>query len=265
MATAVASATAGPAWAGLPAGTSLEHSEDDRHNRDGDQHDHRAGDGRCEEPPEEREPRGHEELEERGTHDERGQERRSPFRDRRDAHPDKGARAPHDEHLTRADPPVPDRLQQGARAGDCDRGDRGPRQIVLRRAGDPHHRRRNQNRNDDREHGELEPQAGREADRRRLVRLVAKPGPVGPPPCRSSRDGGRTDGGARDRRPTPRLRPASRHRRRNGAARGRRRGPVRGGTSRHPAVRWSRRSRRCAGAARRAETGRRRAPARQST
>ena len=80
-----------------------QHLEDDRHDRDGNQHDHGAGDGRGENSPEQGEARGKRELEQGRDDDEGGEHSRPALGDRGDTDRDEGAGGAHQKDIAGAD------------------------------------------------------------------------------------------------------------------------------------------------------------------
>ena len=150
----------------------VEHPEEDRHDGNRQEHDQRGRNAPAEDPPEERDPRRKDELEDGGYHDQGGEQRRAAFLDRIDAEPDEGGGTAHHQRLAGADPPVTHGLQSRRRAANRDRRGYGPEQVGLVRAGGAHDDRGDQYREGDDERRELQAEPHAEGERYPLVGLV---------------------------------------------------------------------------------------------
>ena len=153
-----------------------EKIEHDRHDGDRNQHDHDSRDGRGDDPPDEGEPPGKRERDERGDEDQGREHRRTALGEGRDAYRDGRARAPHHQHVPGPEAAEPERLHDGGRAGDRDGGGHRPVEVGLGLARRAHHDGRDQHDAGDGEDRELKPEAEGERGRGAFVGLETDPG-----------------------------------------------------------------------------------------
>ena len=163
-----------------PLGNVGQHVEGDRHDGHGDQHDHRAGDDRGEDSPQQRQPRRQGELEKRRNDDEGCEQRRAALHQCRYAHRDEGAGGAHDEDVPGADAAEANRLQDRGGSADHEGGEDGPGHVGLVLVRRPDHDGRGQDDPGQDQHGRLNSHACGQQVRRTLVGLIADPRVAGP-------------------------------------------------------------------------------------
>ena len=151
----------------------LQRVEDDGHDRDRDQHDHRPRHGRSQNAPQQGEPRGERELKQRRDDHQGCQHRRPSHGERADGHRDERSRRAHQQHVAGADPAHADRLHHGGDAADRHRREHRPGEVRVASPGGTDHDGRRQHHAAHAENGQLQAQTERKQFRRLVVRLVA--------------------------------------------------------------------------------------------
>ena len=151
----------------------VQATEDDRQHGSGDQHLHRAHDGRGHEPPKQREPRGNQDRQQRRDDDQAGEQRGTALDERGDGDADDGRGWSRAQNVPRTEPADSDRLQRRQGATDRHRAENRPGQVRLGAAGGSNHDRGNQHETGDTRSHQLQPATERESPRRILVGFVA--------------------------------------------------------------------------------------------
>ena len=151
----------------------VQATEDDRQHGRGDQHLHRAHDGRGHEPPKQREPRGNQERQQRRDDDQAGEQRGTALDERGDGDADDRCGRSRAQNVPRTEPADSDRLQRRRGATDHHRAEDRPGQVRLGGAGGSKHERGDQHETGDTHGHQLQPATERQPPRRIPVGFVA--------------------------------------------------------------------------------------------